>query len=299
MPEASGKNILEDVEDFWKWYNNGAFTLWINTQISGIKINRSQLLVSGDSAGAFLAVYSWLKVPDLPIRALYLQYPMFRYYKRDFPKDERGGPETKSLEYMGKLVQQSEVKMQADLLLDKITELENIGQCPTVTKGRPPLRMLAGFTLSTTGTWETLFRRGDNTMDILGMIRDRSFEPKSFPTMFIYHAHDDINCPVQDTETFIQACKERWSNNYRNGKGGRIHFTIVERLFEKNGTEGPTTSIGHGFDHNLELEKEPFLKEIWKGVLEEWGWNREDEKVAATSFEAKENARKRRVAAGT
>ncbi|KAF2635701.1 alpha/beta-hydrolase [Massarina eburnea CBS 473.64] len=274
MPEASGKDILEDVEDFWQWFAGPEFTDGIKEVEPGLKLQRKQLLVSGDSAGAFLAVYSWLKCsgPELPMQALFLRYPMLRYYGRTWPDTD--GPKGKKdeLMYMDNWIQRSTVEEKAEALLAKIKELENIGQCPTVTGGTMPLRMLASFTLSTAGRWKENFQRDNATLDILDMINDTSatrLEPTHFPPIFIYHGHDDINCLIEDTRTFVKDCERRWPGQYK--PGSRIHLEVVSELVDKDGGDGFSTQVGHGFDSNLHEDKEPFLKRTLEGVRREWG----------------------------
>ncbi|KAF2122573.1 Alpha/Beta hydrolase protein [Lophiotrema nucula] len=86
LPEATGAEILADIDTFWtQWFKNEAlFERDMKTMFPEMNVNirRDQLLMSGDSSGRFLAVYSWLKHPDVSIKAMCLQYPMLRAFRR-------------------------------------------------------------------------------------------------------------------------------------------------------------------------------------------------------------------------
>ena len=220
---------------------------------------------------------------------------MLKYYTRQWPEMDGKSEKRGELWYMKDWLKKEVVEEKGKVLLAKIKELEEIGQCPTATRGTMPVRMLGAFTLSTTGSWKETFQRGNDTMDILDMVDDwanHRIRPKQFPPIFIYHAPDDINCPIEDTRKFIENCEEIWPRKYKRGR--RIVLEEVTELIDKDGGDGFSTQVGHGFDQNLHEDREPFLKRTWENIWREWGWNVDDAKDARTVGEAKERAQMRR-----
>ncbi|PSN60449.1 alpha/beta-hydrolase [Corynespora cassiicola Philippines] len=96
LPEHDGNDIIRDIQYFWKHVQSDQFRQELRDTILDyfpddkiVNFNWERVLVSGDSAGGFLAAYSALhlmgKGSHLKIKAAYLQYPMLGYYKRSFP----------------------------------------------------------------------------------------------------------------------------------------------------------------------------------------------------------------------
>lgn len=73
MPEASGKDVLEDLADFWTWLQSN-----LASQLpAGITPNFDSTLVTGESAGGYLAFQSAFSNPKgINIAAVIAQYPM-------------------------------------------------------------------------------------------------------------------------------------------------------------------------------------------------------------------------------
>ena len=62
LPETTGAEVLEDVEDFWRWLHNTLPTL---TTTWNAFPDLSRLACTGESAGGYLAVQSALLFPEL------------------------------------------------------------------------------------------------------------------------------------------------------------------------------------------------------------------------------------------
>jgi acetyl esterase/lipase len=146
MPESHGREILNDADIFWEWYQSRQFYLDLQTLFLGsgtnrtdvnTKIDRHQLFVSGESAGGFLAAYSWLSQPDLRIEALYMQYPMLRAYTR-----RSGEP------YRGKVIPEHEVQEYAKVYCDHITALKALDKINPRTDSVPPEGMDMAYMFS-------------------------------------------------------------------------------------------------------------------------------------------------------
>lgn len=156
MPEATGRDIMADVDKFWEWFrDNERFYPDLLKVFQRIKkpfgpsnpeeaisqIRRYRTLVSGESAGGFLAAYSWLSQPDLRFTAIYLQYPMLKAYTRE------PGQKYRDKEFDPKVVKEAIKKCQ--------TEIENLKQSgkfiPRVNSD-PPEGMDMAFASSTSKT---------------------------------------------------------------------------------------------------------------------------------------------------
>jgi acetyl esterase/lipase len=139
MPEHQGKDILADVDRFWEWYQSPDFEEIMRKLCPNMngKFLRDELLVSGDSAGGFLATHSWLSQPKLHIKAMYLQYPMLRAYTR-----HRVDP------YRGVELEKKHFYGVADRIHGKMKEMEDNGTLKSRTDSIPPLGMDLAYTLS-------------------------------------------------------------------------------------------------------------------------------------------------------
>lgn len=98
-------------------------------------------------------------------------------------------------------------------------------------------------------------------------------EPTHFPPIIIYHGHNDPNCPVQDVFTFIEKCQKRWSQHYPgDDKNKRIFLEEIKFVtkFDENGLAFTTDDVGHGFDHDLVENQEPFLARSMARINHFW-----------------------------
>ncbi|THC89910.1 hypothetical protein EYZ11_010642 [Aspergillus tanneri] len=75
MPEATGLEILDDVEDLWVYIHSSTLASLLSSQSIPIGIDLDRTIVVGDSAGGLLGAYLALSYPD-DIRAAILAYPM-------------------------------------------------------------------------------------------------------------------------------------------------------------------------------------------------------------------------------
>lgn len=53
LPEADGEQILDDMVDFWAWLGRDLPSI---IQENGIEVDMDRVLVSGESAGGYLAL---------------------------------------------------------------------------------------------------------------------------------------------------------------------------------------------------------------------------------------------------
>lgn len=76
LPEATGVQILEDVDDFWGWLHSEALTKILSPHQVDLDLDR--VLAAGDSAGGILSIYLTLSYPD-QLRAGTAAYPQLSW----------------------------------------------------------------------------------------------------------------------------------------------------------------------------------------------------------------------------
>ncbi|KAJ7583361.1 Alpha/Beta hydrolase protein [Mycena floridula] len=75
MPEAKGKDLLEDIDDFHKWLQNG-LPGFLAESSPGFSPDLTKILVIGESAGGYMAIQLVLSQPIGTIRGVIATYPM-------------------------------------------------------------------------------------------------------------------------------------------------------------------------------------------------------------------------------
>ncbi|KAF2655058.1 alpha/beta-hydrolase [Lophiostoma macrostomum CBS 122681] len=273
LPEHRGDELANDIKRFWDWFEDETFESAIKKVCPKVQPDRKTLLVSGESAGGFLAAWSWLSRPGLCIKAMYLQYPMLRAYARE-----------KLFPYRGVTLDEKKVKDFAKALVDR-RDLQDKGKMekdPPRDNSIPPLGMDAAAALASTSisigvtgqrmsTWKYLFRFPDifdcleyllkkSSMEIpkhdaetkpwgsssimvapsaelveIDMEKFLSGLPKPVycPAIFITHGKKDTNVSINDSRCFVK---------------------LVDMLFptsDKRGSLQETEFAEHAFDYNV------------------------------------------------
>ncbi|KAF7587449.1 hypothetical protein BBP40_007220 [Aspergillus hancockii] len=78
LPEATGVQVLEDVDDFWSWLHSSDLKDLLAAQDAPIELDLDRVLAAGDSAGGLLSIYLTLSYPD-QIRAGTATYPQLSW----------------------------------------------------------------------------------------------------------------------------------------------------------------------------------------------------------------------------
>lgn len=297
------------------------WTDWLRetAHLHHVNFETDRVIMEGESAGGLAAIIAMFlnaeKGSGLGIRidGLLLRYPMVKHYARVFPANGKAS-------YMNRLFTQKEVHQHAQKLLHAIDELSKRGLVPTRSRDSAPKSMSAAFLLSMSGTWQRSFQRshahhtlhqyGDehndtnntngstttttaaNNPDFMDGIERASHYANIthhalLPPITIYHAHDDQNCPFEDTRLFTDLLIQHYPGTYAEGE--TIFLEKVKRLEAKlrvataavdggdgNGDEHEahqstktrldrvsTEHVGHGFDYDLETCQEDFLREAY------------------------------------
>ncbi|KAI7973147.1 hypothetical protein EIK77_004424 [Talaromyces pinophilus] len=75
LPEVTGLDILDDVDDFWTWLHSPDVATLLQTQQEvALELDLDRIITAGDSAGGLLSIYLVLSHPD-EIRAGTAAYP--------------------------------------------------------------------------------------------------------------------------------------------------------------------------------------------------------------------------------
>ncbi|KAJ4287013.1 hypothetical protein N0V90_012894 [Kalmusia sp. IMI 367209] len=91
LPEHCGRDIQEDIPVLSRLILSGSMEGYIKSMFPLMKAPfQEELFVSGDSAGGHLAMYTWLRCPSLPIRAILFENGMFTPYARPSGQAYRG-----------------------------------------------------------------------------------------------------------------------------------------------------------------------------------------------------------------
>ena len=215
MPDASGLDILDDVENFYSWLatpDNLAGHL-----PDGIIPDVGNVLVTGESAGGWLALQSaLLSEPRRSISAVIAQYPMIDmrapWYTGDFEKQ---------------IFTPVAPQLDRSILEKYMTELRDES---TVTSAVPPDRVPLVISALQQGKFGELL--GDNSslypLELLDNVTD-------LPTTWILHGTGDTVIPVEGTYNFEKKLKEKLPQ-------AKAHFTY------ESGDHGfdnaPDVSIG-------------------------------------------------------
>ncbi|KAH7339227.1 Alpha/Beta hydrolase protein [Pyrenochaeta sp. MPI-SDFR-AT-0127] len=281
-PEANYKDISDAIQDFLRFYkDDGCFekdeqhwTQWLTKRINiaGITLDKDRVFIEGESAGGQAVITALFLNADklngtkLKIKSALLRYPMIEDYQRSWTIAG------KSLTYMGKRFSKDDIDQQARLIAKEITFLENMDLCPTRSKGYAPQYMSSAFLLSasTSGLWKWAFTRqhglrhniaggskDPDYADSLGraVLQKETTEHEYLPPIYMYHGHDDTNCPFQETDCFKKVLIALYPTRYVESK--TIHLEKV-------------TDVGHGFDYDLDADREEFVRKAYCWIDNFW-----------------------------
>jgi acetyl esterase/lipase len=239
LPESTGVQILEDMDDFWKWLHSPDLATLLSSLSSPIQLDLDRVITSGESAGGLLSVYLALTYPD-EIRAATAGYPMF---------NQEGlidsGPPT------------------GDLLVETppesvITEhVKNIKPGDVVSSSVEPSRFALAFAIMGHNQYHFYERDADASplhRDRLFQLRRLEHPETRLPRggLVILHGRQDSVVPVNLSERFVRVTTEKL-----RGRQGADKIVLCIQDGE------------HGFDNPASL-KEEWLKNALEGAVETW-----------------------------
>lgn len=183
VPEHSGADILEDLADFWKWFHSGGLESYFASQKLNVELDLDHVLVSGDSAGGYMALMSGLSQPKGSIQAILAQYPMtdsLRMQPSDLIPDLPSPPES---------------------LVEK--HLASVKPGVVVSSRVPPSCMDLSYVLSAYGLYLEFFG-DDKTMWPLYLVEEK----KWLPPTWILHGDSDTAVSIEDSKAFVAKCQK-------------------------------------------------------------------------------------------
>ncbi|KAI5120188.1 hypothetical protein M0805_002654 [Coniferiporia weirii] len=212
IPEATAEDVLDDIHDFWGWVGSdfGA----VVQKAYGVQPNLDRVLLTGESAGGYLALQTGLSFykPQSAetagvgprARAVVAQYPAVAIrspmWTQDYHKDIIGAPQ-----FPNSLVD--------DHLASIAAIRERTGKPPVLTN-IVPLTPTSEFTPRSQFALAT--QQHGRFLEILGPERDtspgkRRVHPEDriedgsvLPPVLFIHGQDDSVTPIKGTETFIE-----------------------------------------------------------------------------------------------
>ncbi|KAF1991315.1 hypothetical protein K402DRAFT_122889 [Aulographum hederae CBS 113979] len=250
LPEATGHDIIADLEDFWKWLAQD-----LPNEISRMvraekELDLHKVAITGESAGAYLAVQSCL-IPrliqsNIHVCAVLLQSPMI-----DLGSDHYSAYPTTT----------RRIKDHPQFPRDLVTDhLKNLPQGRVVTSADPSttLRNPLGATMLQQGLFG--WRLGDDgsgvcypfsNLEMMGYAQVVSMGSITSPAVWALHSWQDTVISVEGCINFCRRLKQL--------------FPATPLLLDIGDGE-------HGFDEQFDMETPmiqrglEFVKEYWTGA---------------------------------
>ncbi|KAH7064361.1 Alpha/Beta hydrolase protein [Paraphoma chrysanthemicola] len=198
VPEHTGSDIVTDLADFWTWFHDGNVSKYLASQSRDVELDYDKVLVSGDSAGGYMALMSALTQPEGKIKAVLAQYPMTWYLRRgkvdEYLNQPAPGPD----------------------IIDH--HIRSIAADTVISSAKPPDRMMLSYALSAFGRY-TEFFGDDDKLWPLHLIDDKTWAP---PT-WIIHGDADTAVSIEDSKALVQKWKEK-------GMGNEVRLDIREGM---------------------------------------------------------------------
>lgn len=237
MPEATSREIFEDMEDFWSWLHSSA-TVGFLEQMQNVQLDFSRVLVAGESAGGLLSVCLALSHPH-EIRACTAGYPPVDMTSDHFYKSSETPIQGASFP--------------ASLFPEFVAQI-----APGSVKSSvmPPERLDLVLATIQRGQLGGLYEKG---VEGWNRAAQYPFEKLDQPDtvlpvggISILHGLQDELVPFEGSEQFVAKARETLQ-----GRQGADKLVLT-------GREG-----GHGFDELVGLD-EPWLLDHLKVALEAW-----------------------------
>ncbi|KAF2495231.1 alpha/beta-hydrolase [Lophium mytilinum] len=223
LPEHSGADILDDLADFWTWLQ-GPFPALLGSKAAGVTADLDHILVSGESAGGWMALQSVYLLPEGTIKAMHLPYPMTQPL-----------PPSGKTELFG-------VPLPDAAAVD--AWLAGMEPGVVMSGANPPERLLEGMALMQQPGRRLQFLGDGKRFNPYERLDDATWLPRTW----VIHGAEDSVVSVDFSVKFEE-------------KAERL-FPGKTRLTVKPGN--------HGFDGELDPEKDEWLKEGLEWVREAW-----------------------------
>lgn len=187
IPEASIKDIIADIEDFWKWVHTSLPAYLVAETNGSVKLDLGRIMTSGDSAGGFLSLHLGLSHPD-EIRAVTAAYPAIDMQSTDYtqPRDysimgQPTLPKTLMSDHVEK-VRQQELETGKKVIVSSDPTLERAGLF---------------FSAAQHGLLSEWFPPEQRDIHIIDRLQDGARFPRG--GVFIWHGKQDTVIPAAGT----------------------------------------------------------------------------------------------------
>ena len=237
LPESPGTDILKDMHAFYSWLHN-KFPSFLSTFFSKTKLDLSSILVTGESAGGYMAVQSALlaKIPGL--KAVIAHYPMLdlrsEWYSKAGKKCLFGQPPP---EFPGGWVdEQLELARKSGPIAERIPSPDELDLFIALLQ--------VGRYTEVLGPEDILF-----PMENLDSANARGVK---LPPTWIVHGDGDSVIPINGTWKFVEK-----TNRLSGEDPERLKLTVVE------GMEHGFDNEGSSLDDQWVVEGLPWLRKHW------------------------------------
>ena len=225
LPEATIADVMEDVEDFWRWSQTDMVD-FLRLQTNGHIIpDLSRIMTAGESAGGYLSIQLSLSHPD-KIKATAAAYPMVDiagpHFTQKYFKQIRELPQLPESLVSDHLAQ---VKAQETSLAD--------GQKVVVSSDVRLARVRFMFAMIQNGLYRHYIDPADDGLVPLQRLGTGAKLPRG--GVFIWHGADDSIVPVDGSRKFAAKVKE---------VDPELRFNLTVRPGE------------HGFDADTKIDEE-------------------------------------------
>ncbi|KAL4972263.1 Alpha/Beta hydrolase protein [Aspergillus desertorum] len=240
MPEATGLDVYDDINDFWAWLQSPAVEDILAAHSTPTEIDLARLLVTGESAGGLLSINSALQLADgnykgIPARAVIGMYPTVDMKSPDFT-------EPRTIPPYGEHFNES--------IINEILATAPEGPISSTSGDYLPL-MLAAIEYGYLGKWYARDSNDSKALYPLEQLEKGVRIPEGGIT--IIQGLNDTVVPPHHSEPFIARLRKVTKHQPGNS---RIQFITHEGE--------------HGFDGDLRYEEEEWLQEALRPVVEAW-----------------------------
>ncbi|KAJ5097064.1 alpha/beta-hydrolase [Penicillium angulare] len=235
LPEANGKDILDDMNTFWDWLHAGGASQCLK-EAGHLNIipDIGRILLLGESAGGYLAIQLALSYPSL-VRGVVAAYPMLDlkapFYKESFSKPIVGVPNM------------------PNMLIDEHIGFKSGPAPPTITAADPPERLKLAFSMVQNGRFLEFFGHDNPELFPMERVHNIAMSGKQkLPPIFIFHGEQDSAVPVDGSRQFVSLLRDVYPE-------GEIQFHVQDG--------------DHGFDVDASL-KTPWLANGLQMISKSW-----------------------------
>ncbi|KKA18704.1 hypothetical protein T310_7345 [Rasamsonia emersonii CBS 393.64] len=243
LPESTGLDTLEDVEDLWSWLHSSQLARILASQPRRpLELDLSRILTAGDSAGGLLSLSLALSHPD-EVRATIVAYPLIDV---DDPAFAVG-----SSTPMFHLTEDDSSESMVDQYV------YSIKPGTVVSSASPPKRMDLFGAVIQEGKFQELYKRGSEDSphrNRLFLLRRLEAPGAKLPRggIVIMHGTEDDLVPPRGSEKFIAKARELLKDQQGSDR-------LVLTMQPGN----------HGFDANAKLT-DRWLSNAISGAVETW-----------------------------